>query len=92
MLYILYCEAQARVRQGSARDGPQGERPQILNPCIELTLKLIASASVSDSTKISTVALAISASTISSLKYFDHGEIIYGDTSWIEDNCPDTFS
>ena len=23
---------------------------------------------------------------------FYHGEIIYGDTSWIEDNCPDTFS
>ena len=23
----LYCEAQARVRQGSARDGPWGERP-----------------------------------------------------------------
>ena len=21
-----------------------------------------------------------------------HGEIIYGDTSWIEDDCPDTFS
>ena len=20
-----------------------------------------------------------------------HGEIIYGDTSWIEDDCPDTF-
>ena len=37
-----YCEAQARVRQGSARDGPQGERPQSLNPCQELTLKLVA--------------------------------------------------
>ena len=37
-----YCEAQARVRQGSARDGPQGERPQSLNPCLELTLKLVA--------------------------------------------------
>ena len=38
------CEAQARVRQGSARDGPQGERPQSLNPCLglELTLKLLA--------------------------------------------------
>ena len=36
------CEAQARVRQGSARDGPQGERPQSLNPCLELTLKLVA--------------------------------------------------
>ena len=35
-----YCEAQARVRQGSARDGSQGERPQSLNPCQELTLKL----------------------------------------------------
>ena len=22
----------------------------------------------------------------------DHGEIIYGDNSWIEDDCPDTFS
>ena len=38
----LYCEAQARVRQGSARDGSQGERPQSLNPCLELTLKLVA--------------------------------------------------
>ena len=37
----LYCEAQARVRQGSARDGPQGDRPQSLNPCLELTLKLV---------------------------------------------------
>ena len=35
-----YCEAQARVWQGSARDGPQGERPQSLTPCLELTLKL----------------------------------------------------
>ena len=34
--------AQARVRQGSARDGSQGERPQSLNPCLELTLKLVA--------------------------------------------------
>ena len=25
------CEAQARVRQGSARDGSRGERPQSLN-------------------------------------------------------------
>ena len=38
----LCCEAQARVRQGSARDGPQGKRPQSLNPCLELTLKLVA--------------------------------------------------
>ena len=38
----IYCEAQARVRQGSARDGPQGERPQSLKPCLELTLKLVA--------------------------------------------------
>ena len=37
-----YCEAQARVRQGSARDGSQGKRPQSLNPCLELTLKLVA--------------------------------------------------
>ena len=37
-----FCEAQARVRQGSARDGSQGERPQCLNPCLELTLKLVA--------------------------------------------------
>ena len=37
-----FCEAQARVRQGSARDGSQGERPQSLNPCLELTLKLVA--------------------------------------------------
>ena len=41
-LIITYCEAQARVRQGSARDGPSGERPQSLNPCLELTLKLVA--------------------------------------------------
>ena len=40
-LLIFYCEAQARVRQGRARDGPQGERPQSLNPCLELTLKLV---------------------------------------------------
>ena len=40
-IIILYCEAQARVRQGLARDGPQGERPQSLNPCLELTLKLV---------------------------------------------------
>ena len=37
-----YCEAQARVRQGSARDGSPGERPQSFNPCLELTLKLVA--------------------------------------------------
>ena len=36
-----YCEAQARVRQGSARDGHHGERPQSFNPCLELTLKLV---------------------------------------------------
>ena len=35
------CEAQARVRQGSARDGSQRERPQSLNPSLELTLKLV---------------------------------------------------
>ena len=39
---IYNCEAQARVRQGSARDGPSGEKPQSLNPCLELTLKLVA--------------------------------------------------
>ena len=39
---LLNCEAQARVRQGSARDGSQGERPQRLNSCLELTLKLVA--------------------------------------------------
>ena len=36
-----YCEAQARVRQGLARDGSQGERPQSLNPSLELTLNLV---------------------------------------------------
>ena len=41
-IYFLFCEAQARVRQGSARDGIQGERPQSLNPSLELTLKLVA--------------------------------------------------
>ena len=40
--HIHNCEAQARVRQGSARDGLQCERPQSLNPCLELTLKLVA--------------------------------------------------
>ena len=40
-IYGNFCEAQARVRQGSARYGPQGERPQSLNPCLELTLKLV---------------------------------------------------
>ena len=37
-----FCEAQARVRQGSARDGSQGERPQSLNLSLELTLNLVA--------------------------------------------------
>ena len=37
-----FCEALARVRQGSARDGSQGERPQSFKPCLELTLKLVA--------------------------------------------------
>ena len=41
-LFQLYCEDQARVRQGSARDGPEGKRPQSLKPCLELTLKLVA--------------------------------------------------
>ena len=31
-----------KLRQGSERDGSQGERPQSLNPCLELTLKLVA--------------------------------------------------
>ena len=30
-----------KLRQGPARDGPQGERPQSLKPCQELTLKLV---------------------------------------------------
>ena len=30
-----------KLRQGSAEDGPQGERPQSLKPCLELTLKLV---------------------------------------------------
>ena len=37
----IFCEAQARVRQGSARDGSQCERPQSLNPSLELTLNLV---------------------------------------------------
>ena len=37
--FFSFCEAQARVRQGSAR---YGERPQSFNPCPELTLKLVA--------------------------------------------------
>ena len=32
-----------KLRKGSARDGPQGERPQSLKPCLELTLKLVVS-------------------------------------------------
>ena len=28
-----------KLRQGSARDGPQGKRPQSLKPCLELTSK-----------------------------------------------------
>ena len=39
---FCFCEAQAWVRQGSARDGPQGKRPQSLNSCLELTLKFVA--------------------------------------------------
>ena len=35
------CEAQARVRQGSARVGSQGKRPKSLNPSLELTLNLV---------------------------------------------------
>ena len=31
-----------KLRQGLARDCSQGERPQSLNPCLELTLKLVA--------------------------------------------------
>ena len=42
VMILNNCEAQARVRQGSARDGSQGERPKSLNPCQELTLKLVA--------------------------------------------------
>ena len=30
-----------KLRQGPAKDGPQGERPQSLKPCQELTLKLV---------------------------------------------------
>ena len=30
-----------KLRQGSARDGPEGKRPQSLQPCLELTLKLV---------------------------------------------------
>ena len=36
------CEAQARVRKGWARDGPQGKRPQSLNPCLRLTLNIMS--------------------------------------------------
>ena len=39
---ISNCEAQARVRQGEARDGPKGKRPYSLNPCLELSLNLVA--------------------------------------------------
>ena len=31
-----------KLRQGLARDGSQGERPQSLKPCQELILKLVA--------------------------------------------------
>ena len=36
----LYCEAQARVRQGEARM-VKGERPLSLNPCLELIVYLM---------------------------------------------------
>ena len=39
LVCILYI---VKLRQGSARDGSQGERPQSLKPCLELTLKLVA--------------------------------------------------
>ena len=42
LCFATYCEAQARVRQGLARDGSQGKMPQSLNPCLELTLNLVA--------------------------------------------------
>ena len=36
----VYCEAQARVRQGEARM-VKGERPLSLNPCLELIVYLM---------------------------------------------------
>ena len=46
--YIDTCNAmqavifvKLRLRQISARDGPQGGRPQSLKPCLELTLNLV---------------------------------------------------
>ena len=40
----VFCEAQARVRQGLAGDGHQKapRMPKNFNPCQELTLKLVA--------------------------------------------------
>ena len=35
-------QGSGKDRQGMARNGSQGERPQSLNPCQELTLKLVA--------------------------------------------------
>ena len=52
---IIFFEAQARVRQGSARDDSQGERPQSLNPCLELTLKLFATTTHHDPPPVSLI-------------------------------------
>ena len=44
LAYVITAFSDPRnlLRQGSARDGPLGERPQSFNPCLELTLKLVA--------------------------------------------------
>ena len=42
-----------KLRQGSARDGSQGERPQSLNPSLELTLKLVATTTTHHHPKVS---------------------------------------
>ena len=42
-IYIVKLrQGSGKDRQGLARDGPQGERPYGLKPCLELTLKLVA--------------------------------------------------
>ena len=41
-LIVKLRQGSGKDRQGMTRNGSQGERPQILNPCLELTLKLVA--------------------------------------------------
>ena len=40
-IFVKLRQGSGKDRQGSARDGSQGKRPQSFNPCLELTLKLV---------------------------------------------------